>query len=378
MGAVSVDLEGEDVAVLLVVDHAVLPHGLFQVLAPLAERVDQVLLAARGLDHVRRLPQLDGHHGVRGDEEAQDGGVVAGSERAADEARPAVQGVPDAIQVERLRAQVRLALEGVLVRDVLVLRVERRLRLRVQHAQQRVQRRVPPVGQELGRLGVFVELVAQHEEVGEGVELVLALEDEGRLVRRVDGVILPVRRGAQAAGRRGLEGVAVRGLDNILGLGVDGAQDERVDLVVLFRQDLVLRQLVRRVAQPLRVDVPRHDERLRALPLAFVSLALALAFAPFPRRGGCRAVDMPPDGGIKGVWKRIAEDLGQILVDHAGGNVLDHLLDSGGREGPACFCGPLEGELQGSIAVGRAGSSVLAGELFNCISYTINGKILTA
>lgn len=368
--AVAVDLEGEDVAVPAVVDDAVLQHGLAEVRAPLAQRRDEVLPAARGLDDVRRARQLHGHHGVGGDEEAQDGGVVAGPEGAADEARPGGQRVADAVEAERLGARGRQALEGVLVGDVAALRVERRLRLRVQHAQQRVQRRVPPVREELGGPGVLVELVAQQEEVGQRVELVLALEDERRLVRRVDGVVLAVGRRAQAAGRRRLEGVAVGRLDDILGLGVDGAEDERAQPVVVLRQGLVRRQLVRRVAQPLGVDVARHDERLRALPPGVAPLPALL------RRGRRRAVDVPPDGRVQGVGEGIAEDLGQVLVDHARGDVLDDLLDGGGREGPACLRRPLERELQRSIAVWRAGRV----SADNCsVIRHINGKVgLTA
>lgn len=117
-----------------------------------------------------------------------------------------------------------------------------------------------------------MEVGSQGEEVGQRIQLVFAFEYRGVVVFRVDGVFLSVGRRLEAAGRRGLEGVAVGRLDNELDLGVDRAQDETVQVLVLVRQELVAGYLIRGIAQPFRVDIPGHDERLGTLPLGILPL----------------------------------------------------------------------------------------------------------
>ena len=95
-GSVTVDFERKDVTKRGVIDNAVFADSLVKILTSILELLRQVGFAACFAEHLCRLLQLDSHHGVRRDEEAEDGCVVARPECAADEPSPVVQGVADA------------------------------------------------------------------------------------------------------------------------------------------------------------------------------------------------------------------------------------------------------------------------------------------
>lgn len=181
-----------------------------------------------------------------------------------------------------------------------------------------MQRLVPTVCNKLGGPRFLVEPVAQREERGQRVELVLAFEDEVRVVGRSHDVILPIRRRVQPARRWWLERVAVRELDHVLGLRVNRPKNQAVKLFILAGERLVRRELVRRIAQPFRSDVTRHHEGLRALPCPRIT-ALVVACA----------IDVPRNGGIECVWQRIAEELRQILVLNPLADLVNHLVHDG-------------------------------------------------
>lgn len=198
-----------------------------------------------------------------------------------------------------------------------------------------------------------MEVVRELEEVGEGVEFVFALEDEGVFVRGVDGVAVALGGGVEPAGGRGLEGVAVGGADDVFGLGVYGAENEFVDLFILLREGLVLGELVRGVSEPLCVDVAGDDEALGALPGVGVPGALAL----FLLDG---AVGVPADCCVEGVWEGVFEDLGEVLVDELVVHVLNDLLDERRLKGAAVLGGALGGQFERALAVGRTASRSMA------------------
>lgn len=144
------------------IDDTMLPDSRGELATTLIQLRSQIVMTASLLKDLGCFLELNGHHRVRRDEVPQYRSVVTGTEGAADETSPAVQRVADALQVQSFRADVGFPLEGVLVTDKLIFRVESWLRLRIQHAEDRLQRHEPAVGQELGRAGILVELDAQQ------------------------------------------------------------------------------------------------------------------------------------------------------------------------------------------------------------------------
>lgn len=186
-----------------------LADGLLEVLSAGLEIGCEGRVAASCADQIRGLLQLHGHHGIGWDEVAQDSGVIAGTECAADESGASVERVPDPGQIEGFRAEGCLALEGVLVLDILKVTVEGWLGLGVRGVQESVQGEIPPAGEEFGGSGVFVEFVAQSEEVGQGVEFVFAFVDNRGLICWMHSILLAVACCLDSTRRRGLERVAV-------------------------------------------------------------------------------------------------------------------------------------------------------------------------
>lgn len=187
-GAVAVDFKGEDLAVVGVGYDAVGPDGLGDGGAAGGE-----LGGERGVaglfDEGGGAGEFDAYHGVCGDEEAEDGGVVAGAEGRADEACAAGQGVAYAAEPEGFGARVGLALEAVFVALVGAGGfIEGAFGLFGEYVEKRVEGEQPAIVDEGGRAGVVVELVREGEEVRKRVELVLAFEDEGLLVQGVNSV----------------------------------------------------------------------------------------------------------------------------------------------------------------------------------------------
>lgn len=356
--AITVDLKCVHLTVGGMVHNAVLLHSLTEVVGPDAQIIDEIHVSTGCFNCVGSLAQLNGHHGVGRDEEPEDGRVVTGSERTAIQTSALVEGVANAGQGQGLRPQGGLALESVHVADELVILVKSRLLLGVQQLQNRVQCLVPAVGQPLSRPGGVVELIAQRQESGQGIELVLALEDHRGVVRRVHGILLGVFSGLETAGRRRLEGIAVRRLNHKLSLRVDSAENELVEGLVRLCERLVRLQLVGAVTQPLSGDVAGHDERLSALPgLGDV----ALEVVPPLDLVGRSAVDVPGHGGVQGVWQRIGEQLREILVHQPGRHVGDDLLDGLGRKRAAFWRRTLVGELQRTITIRGTGRDAVSG-----------------
>ncbi|KAJ8611688.1 hypothetical protein MRB53_037799 [Persea americana] len=263
------------------------------------------------------------------------GRIVASSEgRKAERTRPVPEamGLPMPPRERGLCAGVCVALKGVLVADEGAgLVVKGAGGLLVEDDEDGLKGEEPALGVELVGPRVVVELVGEGEEGGERVELVLALEDGRGLEGWVHAVRLAVGCDWQAARRWRLEGVAVGRGDDVLGLRVDGADQEVVNRLVLLRKVLVLlRQLIRRVPQPLGVDVPRDDEALRTRPFAFLVLRLVLA------------VDMPFHGRVEGVWEGILEYAREVLVHHLLGHVFNHFLHQRRHESPTVLRGSLE------------------------------------
>lgn len=341
--AVAVDLEGEDLAVLLVLDDGVFPDRVLEVLAAALELARKIGLFTGLAEDLGGLLQLHGHHGVRGSEESKDGGVVAGTEGAADETGAVVERSAVAVEDLGLGAEGGLTVEGVLVGLILAVGVEGGLGLLVQDIKEAIESLVPSWGQELGGAGVLVEVGSQGQEVGQRVELVLAFEHDGILVGWVDSVLHAIGIGLEPARRRRLERVAVGRLNDELDLRLDRAQDEAVQVLVLVRQQLVAGQLVGGVTEPLGVDVAGYDEGLRALPRT-VTVSLAV----IRRRG---SIGVPTDGGVQSAWESIAEQLSQVLVHKARGDVGDDLFDLGGREGPTFLNRALGRKVQRTAAV---------------------------
>ena len=62
------------------------------------------------------------------------------------------------------------------------------------------------------------------------------------------------------------------------------------------------------------------------------------------------SVHVPSDGGVKGVWKSISEDLRQIWIFHMIVNIFYDLLHSRRSEGPTEGRGPLIRESQWAFA----------------------------
>ena len=235
MRPVPIDLEGEDLAPLLRGDDTVLPHGLLERLA-ITPQIVGICLVAELLEHVGRALELDGHHRVGRDQEAEDGGIVAGTEGAANQACAPVQRIAEATQAEGLGAGGGMPLEGVLVTDNRVgIRIEGRLGLLLENLDDGREGGLPAWGDEFGGAGALEELVAQGEEVSQGVQLVLAFEDLGWLVAGVYVVLLAVVGWGDVARWRRLKGVAVWCHDHILGLGVDRAKDQSSERLVVLR-----------------------------------------------------------------------------------------------------------------------------------------------
>lgn len=198
--------------------------------------------------------------------------------------------------------------------------VEGWLGLGVGGVQESIQSEIPPASEEFGGSGVFVEFVAQSEEVGQGVELVFAFVNNRGFICWMYSILLAVACCLDSTGWRGLERVAVGRLNDELSLRVYGPEDETVESRVLLCQCLVACQLICRVAQPLCVNVPSHDESLSSLPLRTVSSHLS--------RGGSggRAIDMPANGCVQCVRESIAKQLSHVFVYHARGHIVDDLL----------------------------------------------------
>lgn len=208
-GTVAVNLEGEDLAVFLMVDDGVFPDSVLKLLAASMELFDKMGLDSGLVEDLCGLLQLDGHHRVWRSEESKDRGIVAGTECAADQTGAVVEGPSIALQDLGFGAQSGFTGEAVLVGDVLAVRIEGGLGLFVQDIKEGIQSLEPSWSQELGGAGVFMEFRSQSQEVGQRVELVLALEHNRLLVGRVDRVLHAIGIGLESTGRRRLERIAV-------------------------------------------------------------------------------------------------------------------------------------------------------------------------
>lgn len=113
-GAEAVDFKGEDAAEGFVLDDAVIPDAVFDLLAPLLEGLCEVLFACFAQEGGGAL-ELYADHGVGGDEEAEDGSVVAGTEGAS--YKPCTRGerVTDTGKIKCLSASVGLTLKRIFV-----------------------------------------------------------------------------------------------------------------------------------------------------------------------------------------------------------------------------------------------------------------------
>ena len=96
------------------------------------------------------------------------------------------------------------------------LRVKGALALLIKDLQDLIQGLVPPRGQELGAARLAVELVRERQEVSQRVEFVLALENHGRIINGVHGIVLSVGGWGEACDGRRLKCIAIRRLDDVL------------------------------------------------------------------------------------------------------------------------------------------------------------------
>ena len=99
---------------------------------------------------------------------------------------------------------------------------------------------------------------------------------------------------------------------------------KRLQILIIPQQRIQMRELVRRIPQPLRGDVARDDER-EVLRRAEVL-----------------------DGRVERVREGVLEEAREVRVGEQGGHVGDDLLDDGAVEGAAGGRGPHVGEAQGT------------------------------
>lgn len=113
---------------------------------------------------------------------------------------------------------------------------------------------------------------------------------------------------------------------------------------------MIRRKLVCGISQPLGIDVPSDDERLRAFPLPIVSEAADLGVHEFDRVAVCVELDSRVRRGRKSVL----EQARKVGVSHLRRDIVDDLLDGIGAKCPAFFGGSLERKAARPVTEGVA------------------------
>src|SRR6266516_1386250 len=99
-------------------DYTVLPYTLFNICRYLAELSDKTILASGNFNDISGSFQFHRHHGICRDEVAEDSCIVAGAEGAANKPSSVLQGVSNAVQIQRLSPGASGALESIFVADI--------------------------------------------------------------------------------------------------------------------------------------------------------------------------------------------------------------------------------------------------------------------